>query len=74
MQVQAIIQSLMSQLQARSPQGVQLIQRLMTSNSNPEQLMTQLMGNASPEQKQSLLKQAKQYGVPNNILAKIQNM
>jgi len=46
----------------------------MTSNSNPEQLMTQLMGNASPEQKQSLLKQAKQYGVPNNILAKIQNM
>lgn len=64
----------MSQLQARSPQGVQLIQRLMTSNSNPEQLMTQLMGNASPEQKQSLLKQAKQYGVPNNILAKIQNM
>ena len=74
MQVQAIIQSLMSQLQARSPQGVQLIQKLMTSNSNPEQLMTQLMGNASPEQKQSLLKQAKQYGVPNNILAKIQNM
>jgi len=64
----------MSQLQARSPQGVQLIQKLMTSNSNPEQLMTQLMGNASPEQKQSLLKQAKQYGVPNNILAKIQNM
>ena len=64
----------MSQLQARSPQGVQLIQRLMSSNSNPEQLMTQLMGNASPEQKQSLLKQAKQYGVPNNILAKIQNM
>lgn len=64
----------MSQLQAKSPQGVQVIQKLMNSNGNPEQLVTQLMGNATPEQKQSLLKQAKQYGVPDNVLAKIQNM
>ena len=74
MSVNAIIQSLMSQLQAKSPQGVQVIQKLMNSNGNPEQLIAQLMGNATPEQKQGLLKQAKQYGVPDNILAKIQNM
>lgn len=46
----------------------------MNSNGNPEPLITQLMGNATPEQKQSILKQAKQYGVPDNILAKIQNL
>ncbi len=64
----------MHQLQAKSPQGFQVVQKLMNSNGNPEPLITQLMGNATPEQKQSILKQAKQYGVPDNILAKIQNL
>lgn len=64
----------MSQLQTKSPQGFQVIQKLMNSNGNPEPLINQLMGNATPEQKQNLLKQAKQYGVPDNVLAKIQNI
>jgi len=32
------------------------------------------MNNATPEQKQNLLNQAKQYNVPENILSQIQNM
>lgn len=64
----------MSKLQAKSPQGFQVIQKLMNSNGNPEPLVSQLMGNATPEQKQNILNQAKQYGVPDNILAKLQNM
>lgn len=64
----------MNQLQSKNPQGFQVVQKLMNNNSNPEQLVTQLMGNATPEQKQSILKQAKQYGAPDSILAKIQNM
>lgn len=74
MPMNKMVQVLMSQLQSRNPQGFQIIQKLMNNNSNPEQLVTQLMGNATPEQKQNILKQAKQYGAPENILAKIQNM
>jgi len=64
----------MSQLQVKNPQGFQVIQNLMNNNGNPEQLVNQLIGNATPEQRTSILKQAKQYGVPDNILSKIQNI
>ena len=64
----------MSQLKSKSPQGFQIVQKLMNSNGNPEPLISQLMGNATPEQKQSILTQAKQYGVPDNILARLQNI
>ena len=74
MAMNQLIQVLMNQLQSKNPQGFQVVQKLMNNNSNPEQLVTQLMGNATPEQKQSILKQAKQYGAPDSILAKIQNM
>lgn len=46
----------------------------MQSNGNPQAMLQQLMGNATPEQKESLIKQAKQYGVPDNVLSQIQNM
>jgi hypothetical protein len=37
-------------------------------------MLKQLMGNMSNEQKGALLKQAKSYGAPDEILAKLQNM
>lgn len=37
-------------------------------------MLQQLMSNTTPEQKENLLKQAKQYGVPDNILSQVQNM
>ena len=46
----------------------------MQSNGNPQALLQQLMSNATPEQKKGLLSQCKNYGVPTEILAKIQNM
>lgn len=46
----------------------------MQSNGNPQAIIQQMMGNATPEQRQGLIKQAKQYGVPDNILSQIQNM
>jgi len=51
-----------------------MIQNLMQNSNNPQQLVSQIMGNSTPEQRENILKQAKQYGVPDNILAQIQNM
>jgi hypothetical protein len=46
----------------------------MRNNGNPEAMLKQLLGNSSPEQRQALFTQAKNYGVPDNVLSKIQNM
>jgi hypothetical protein len=46
----------------------------MQNKGNPLPMIQQLMSNATPEQKQNLLNQCKQYNVPENILSQIQNM
>lgn len=69
-----LIQTLLNNLKIKNPQGHQVIQNLMQSNGNPQALLQQLMSNATPEQKKGLLSQCKNYGVPTEILAKIQNM
>jgi len=46
----------------------------MQNNGNPEMMLQQVMSNATPEQKENLLKQAKNYGVPTDILSRVQNM
>ena len=58
----------------KNPQGFKLINEAMRNNGNPQPMLQQLLGNASPEQRQNLLAQAKQYGVPDNILSQVQNM
>ena len=70
----AIVSMLMNRLQQKNPQGHQVIQNLMNSNGNPQAMLQQLVSNASPEQKAQVLRQAKSYGVPQDILSKIQNM
>lgn len=52
----------------------QTINALMQNKGNPQALLQQIMGNATSEQKESLIKQAKQYGCPDNILSQVQNM
>lgn len=69
-----IIQLLMNQIQMKMPKEIQQVRELMQNNTNPQQILKQMMGNATPEQKQNLLKQCKSYGVPNEILSQIQNM
>lgn len=51
-----------------------MINEAMQNNGNPQAIIHQMMSNATPEQKESLFKQCKQYGVPEQILGKIQNM
>ena len=69
-----IMQTLLKQLETKNPKGFQSIQNMMASGGNPEALVKQVMGNMSSEQKENLLRQAKQYGVPNVILSRIQNI
>lgn len=46
----------------------------MRNNGNPQALVQQMMKNATPQQRENLLKQAKGYGVPEQILSQLQNM
>ena len=57
----AIVQSLMSQMKVKLPQNFQIAQNLMQNKNNPQDLVNQIMSNISPEQKQNLLNQCKQY-------------
>lgn len=70
----SIIQTMMGQMKVKMPKNFQVAQNLMQSNGNPQGLVKQIMGNISPEQKQSLLNQMKSYGCPNELLSKLQNM
>lgn len=51
-----------------------MINQAMNSGGNPQQILQQMMGNANTQQIQGVLQQAKQMGVPDNILSQIQNM
>jgi len=58
----------------QNPQMYQQLNQLQKNNANPQELLKQAMGQATPQQIQGVLMQAKQLGVPDNILAQIQNM
>ena len=70
----AIVQSLMSQMKMKNPKGFQTINALMQNNGNPETMIQQMFKNSTTEQRQNILNQAKNYGVPTEILAKLQNI
>ena len=61
-------------MKVKMPQNFQTINALMQGKNNPQDLVNQIMGNISPEQKQNLLNQMKSYGCPNDLLSKLQNM
>lgn len=67
---------LMQNLQTRNPQAFNQINNAMNSGSNPQEFMQQMMknGNISPEQMSGVLNQAKQMGVPENVLQQVQNI
>lgn len=52
----------------------QRAQSILQSKNNQEQLLQQLMGNLKPEQKENILMTAKNWGCPQDILTKVQNM
>ena len=61
-------------MKVRNPQGYQFVNNLMQNNGNPNAILNQVFGQIKPEVRQNILNQAKEYGVPENILAKIQNI
>lgn len=63
----------MGQLQTRNPQIASQINQAMRNGTNPQALMKQMMGNMDNSQIQNAMKQAKQFGVPDNILQQMQN-
>ena len=74
MNVQPIIVMLMNQLQTRNPKMASEIKQAMESGVNPQDFMKQVMGNVSNSDMQQMLQQAKNMGVPPEILNQVQNM
>lgn len=70
----SIIQTMMNQMKVKMPQNFQTINALMQGKNNPQDLVNQIFGSISPEQKQNLLNQCKSYGMPEHLLSKLQNM
>ena len=68
-----LIKMLMTQLQSKNPQMANQIQQAMNNGTNPQMLMKQMMGNMNNNQMQAVLNQARQMGVPDEILNQIQN-
>ena len=46
----------------------------MQNKGDPFKVAQQIMHNITPEQKQNILTQAKQFGAPEDVLSKFQNM
>lgn len=74
MNMNPVMQMLIQRLQSKNPQGYQFINNAMQNGGNPNAILNQMMKNATPEQKQTLIQQAKNYGVPEDYLKQIQNM
>ena len=51
-----------------------MLQSLMQNKSDPSKAVQQIMHNITPEQRQNILAQAKQFGAPEDVLSKFQNM
>ena len=64
----------MSQLQARNPQMVQMINQARSDGTNPQDFLKQVMQNSSSQDVQNVLLQAQQMGVPEDVLRTVQNI
>jgi len=50
-----------------------LINQASQNNANPMDLFKQITNNYTPEQMQNLFSRAEQFGVPKDVLEKLQN-
>lgn len=65
---------MMGNLQSKNPQAFQQINNAIKNGKNPQEFMKQIVGGATPQQMQNVLMQAKQMGIPDEILKQVQNM
>ena len=56
-------QMLLSMLQQRNPQAFNQVQQLMRSGQSPQLLLSNMMGQLTPQQKQQFENVAYQYGL-----------
>ena len=56
-------QMLMGMLQQRNPKAFNQVQQLMQSGQNPQVLLSNMMGQLTPQQKQQFDSVANQYGL-----------
>lgn len=61
-------------LQSKNPQMFKIINQAMQNNTNPQDMIKQMVGNVNPEQMQNIMQQAKSMGVPDDVLNQIQNL
>ena len=73
-QVQALMKSLMTQLQNNNPQMAGEIKGLLDGTKNPQDIVKQVISGFSPYQKQNVLNQARSMGIPAEIIEQVQNM
>lgn len=69
-----LLNSLLEQTKRNNPQGFQIINTMMQSGTSPQAFLKQVLGNAKPEQIESLISKAKQLNCPDSILKQIQNI
>ena len=64
---------LLNQLKMKNPQMASQIQNMISNGGNPMDLFKQITNGYSPEKMNSLFDRAKQFGVPNDVIEKLQN-
>lgn len=73
-QVQQVLNMLLKQFQNNNPQVVNEVNQVISSNKNPKDIVLQTISGFSPQQKQTILNQARGLGIPTNIIEQLQNM
>lgn len=69
-----ILSMMLGMLQSKNPQMFQNVSQAMNNGQNPQALVKQVMGNMNEQQREGIIKQAKQFGCPEKILSQIQNI
>jgi hypothetical protein len=71
---QEMLNKLMLQFKQQNPDIVANVENMMKSGKTPQDLVQEMIGKCSPNQKQNILNQAKSMGVPESILGIVQSM
>ena len=64
-----VMNMLMNQLQMKNPQALKQFEQIRKSNGDPKQLLQQITGNYTPEQRQQFMKFANGFGFTNDQLS-----
>ena len=60
-------------MKAKNPQMFQQVESLRKSNGNPMDLFKQVTSKFTPEQMNQFYANAKQFGIPDDVISQVQN-